>query len=162
MGYASWRTLPKHCSAGSKLALKKVASYIEQTADALQYAHNRGIIHRDVKPENILLNRDDQPLLSDFGIATIIQIPSHQSLEARAETITTYIAPEPLRSQPHLETVAGTLPYMAPEQFDGKASPASDQYSLGILAYELLSCTRPFNGTPNELLVQHAVAAPPP
>src|SRR5579875_1134726 len=102
----------------------------QQLADALHYAHgqqysdNRRLIHRDVKPENILFGRDDELLLSDFGIAVITQT-----------------------TDPGNELdPAGTLAYMAPEQIEGKPRRASDQYALGIVVYEWLSGTCPFSG----------------
>jgi serine/threonine protein kinase len=95
---------------------------VRQVGEALQYAHNEHLIHRDIKPENMLLGRRNEVLLSDFGIAFISNQASVQSVQG----------------------IAGTPYYMAPEMFMGKASQASDQYALGIVAYEWLSGYPPF------------------
>ena len=138
MAYAPNGTLrqPK----GTRLPLDTVVSYIKQIAEALQCAHDRKLIHRDVKPDNILLGPNSQVWLSDFGIASIAQ--SSRSLKT--------------------QDGAGTIPYMAPEQILGKPRLASDQYALGIIAYEWICGSRPFNGTYLELVAQHTQAVPPP
>ncbi|HEU0000545.1 MAG TPA: serine/threonine-protein kinase [Ktedonobacteraceae bacterium] len=138
MAYAPNGTLrqPK----GARLSLDTVVSYIKQIAEALQCAHDRKLIHRDVKPDNILLGPDSQVWLSDFGIVSIAQ--SSRSLNTQEG--------------------AGTIPYMAPEQILGKPRLASDQYALGIIAYEWICGSRPFNGTYLELVAQHTQAPPPP
>jgi hypothetical protein len=125
---------------GSCLSLDLVVTYIKHIAAALQYAHNRNMIHRDVKPENMLLLADREVLLSDFGLALFA--PS----------------PELLSTQ----EMAGTLPYMAPEQLRGKPCLASDQYALGIIAYEWLCGVRPFEGPYWQLINQQVSALPPP
>lgn len=140
MDYAPGGTLRKHHPRGSCLSVVTTVSYVKQIGAALQYAHNRNIIHRDVKPENILLGSEEQVLLSDFGIALLS--PS----------------PELLGTQ----GMAGTLPYSAPEQLRGKPSFASDQYSLGIVTYEWLCGKRPFEGTRWEIFNQHLSVAPAP
>jgi eukaryotic-like serine/threonine-protein kinase len=99
---------------GTRLPLTTIVTYVKQIASALQYAHDNKYIHRDVKPENILLGKNDELLLSDFGIAVIAH--STRSLGT--------------------PNVGGTHPYMAPEQLRGKPYPASDQYALGIIAYD--------------------------
>src|SRR5205085_8354272 len=110
-----------------------------QVAEALQYAHGKKLIHRDVKAENILIGRNGEILLSDFGIAAV----------AHSEgSMTT-------------QEMAGTVPYMAPEQIKGKPRPASDQYSLGIVVYEWLSGDRPFQGSAFEIYGQHLHTPPP-
>jgi serine/threonine protein kinase len=138
MAYAPNGTLrqPK----GTRLPLDTVVSYIQQIAEALQCAHDRKLIHRDVKPDNILLGPSSQVWLSDFGIVSIAQ--SSRSLNT--------------------QDGAGTIPYMAPEQILGKPRLASDQYALGIIAYEWICGSRPFNGTAIEIAMQHAQAQPPP
>jgi WD40 repeat protein/serine/threonine protein kinase len=122
------------------LAPAVVLPYLKQMAEALHYAHDQRLVHRDVKPENMLLGRNNEGLLSDFGIALVAQSTNMQQTQG----------------------IAGTAAYMAPEQFQGKPRPASDQYSLGIVAYEWLTGERPFNGTFTEVAGQHMVATPPP
>ena len=140
MEYIPHGTLRERYPKGTRLPINTLVPYVKQVADALQYAHDEKLIHRDVKPENILLRSDYEVLLSDFGIATI----------ARSS-----------RSQSVLE-MAGTLAYMAPEQIQGKPVVASDQYALGVIVYECLSGERPFNGGPIEIATQHMVISPPP
>ncbi|GAC1349888.1 MAG: hypothetical protein NVSMB27_27210 [Ktedonobacteraceae bacterium] len=139
MDYALHGTLRQRHPRGSCLSLATTVAYVKQVAAALQYAHNHQVIHRDVKPENMLLGLDQQVLLSDFGIS--LWSPS----------------PEQLSTQ----EMAGTLPYMAPEQIRGKPSFASDQYALGIVAYEWLCGRRPFEGPHWQIAYQHMSDPPP-
>lgn len=141
--YALNGTLRKRHPKGTQLPLPLVISYIIQVADALQYAHDQKVIHRDVKPENMLLGRQNEVLLSDFGIALVAQT-SHSRYQ----------------STQGLQEVAGTIAYMAPEQIQSQAGPSSDQYSLGIVAYEWLSGIRPFQGSFTEIAVKHTMALP--
>ena len=140
LDYAPNGTLRERHPLGVPVPLTSVISYVKQIAEALQYAHDEKLIHRDVKPENMLLGRRGEVLLSDFGIALLAQTMSFQGLQS----------------------VAGTVPYMAPEQIQGQAGPASDQYALGILVYEWLSGERPFKGSPTEMISQHLAVPPPP
>jgi len=142
MDYAPNGTLRQRHPRGTQLSLDTIVSYVKQVAAALQYAHDRKLIHRDVKPENMLLGGNDDILLSDFGIALVAQ--TSRSL------------------QPNIEETAGTLAYMAPEQLAGKPRPASDQYALGVVAYEWLTGERPFQGTFTEIASQHMFAPPAP
>ena len=101
-------------------------------AEALHYAHSRAIVHRDVKPDNILFGADDAPKLSDFGIAALIP---------RVEV------PDPLgRQDVKPPLISGTPQYMAPECWRGEISSAADQYALGVVLYELLCAEWPFVG----------------
>src|ERR1700680_2163419 len=122
------------------LPLPTVVSYVQQVADALQYAHDEKLIHRDIKPENMLLGRRNEVLLSDLGIATVAQSSRYQSTQ----------------------DVIGTVAYMPPEQIQGKPRPASDQYSLGIVVYEWLSGDRPFHGSAIEIVTKHLAIPPAP
>jgi serine/threonine protein kinase len=116
---------------GQQFDLNTVASYISQIADALSYAHSLGIIHRDVKPGNLLFHQDGRLLLSDFGIVRLIAMPS----------LTT------------AGSFLGTAEYASPEQVSaGELDPRSDNYSLGIILYELLTGNVPFTG-PNPFAV---------
>src|SRR5581483_6680811 len=126
MEYAPHGTLRERHPAGTQVPLPVVVSYVKQIASALQYAHDHYLIHRDVKPENMLVGANGEILLTDFGIAAV----AHNSFTLSKEQ----------------ENIGGTASYMAPEQFEGKPRPASDQYALGILTYEWLSGKRPFQG----------------
>lgn len=126
------------------LSLATTVDYVQQIADALSYAHERGFIHRDIKPDNILLGPNNQIWVGDFGIAT--------PTTTRQDTLT---------NEPD-EQIAGTAGYMAPEQWQGKPSRASDQYALGVMVYEWLCGECPFSGKQYELLHQHITVSPPP
>ena len=139
MEYAPNGTLRQRHPKGTRVLLPTIVSYVKQVASALQYAHDERLVHRDVKPENMLIGVQNQVLLSDFGIATIAHGTASQSVEA----------------------MAGTIPYMAPEQIQGHPRSASDQYSLGVVVYEWLCGDRPFHGTLTEVAVQHATMPPP-
>lgn len=135
MEYASGGTLRARYSRGMRLSLDTVVSLTKQVASALQYAHNRGVIHRDVKPEN-LFQGPEGVLLGDFGISL-------------------------LKGSEKREAWAGTLPYSAPEQLRGQAAYASDQYALGVMVYEWLCGVRPFDGNGLSLAYQHQQVDPP-
>ena len=116
---------------GRQFDLKTVASYISQVADALSYAHSLGVIHRDIKPGNLLFHQDGRLLLSDFGIVRLMAMPS-------LTTVGSFL---------------GTAEYASPEQVSaGELDPRSDIYSLGIILYELLTGSVPFTG-PNPFAV---------
>jgi serine/threonine protein kinase len=120
--------------ARTNLDFPRAADIVRQLADALAYAHQMGILHRDVKPANILLDDQGQAHLVDFGLA--YQEDAGQQLTA-------------------LGAIMGTPSYMAPEQAAGKHGdphPASDQYSLGVVFYELLCGEPPFRGPPPIIL----------
>src|SRR5205085_2473107 len=108
MDYAPQGTLRERYPKGTPLPLATIVSYVKQVAAALQYVHHQNLVHCDIKPENMLLGRHDEVLLSDFGIAFTTQRSAIQEMQ------------EPL----------GTVAYMAPEQIQGEPCPASDQYSL--------------------------------
>ena len=140
MSYAPNGTLRERHLKGVAVPLPAILAYVKQAAEALQYAHDEHFVHRDVKPENLLVGRRQEILLSDFGIALLTQTSRSQSMQ----------------------DVAGTASYMAPEQFQGKPRPASDQYSLGVVVYEWLSGDRPFHGSFTEIASQHMFVPPPP
>src|SRR5207248_1288106 len=133
MEYASNGSLYTRHPKGSQVPLETVVSYTKQVADALQYIHEQKLVHRDIKPANMLLGSNLEVLVSDLGIAAVAHSTSSLSLQ----------------------TMAGTVPYMAPEMIQGKPRPASDQYALGIVVYEWLCGDRPFRGSPAELYSQH-------
>jgi len=141
MDYAPNGTMRQFHAKGSRLSLPTVVKYIKQIADALQLAHDQKIIHRDVKPENMLLGANNSIMLSDFGLAVIAHSTKSWKEQDRA----------------------GTAQYMAPEQFRGKPVPASDQYSLAVTAYEWLCGTTPFDeGDEIQLGFQHTMEPVPP
>ena len=138
--YAVGGNLRDYHPQGTPVPLTRVLSYARQIASALQYAHDMRLVHRDVKPENILLGVNEEVLVSDFGSALFT--PYDRSPSARG--------------------MIGTAVYMAPEQLRGKAYPASDQYSLGIAVYEWLCGSRPFHGSLGAIINQQSFTLPPP
>ena len=140
MDYCPEGTLRQRHPKGGHVQLPTIVSYIKQVAGALQYAHNQKIIHRDVKPENMLIGHHNALLLSDFGIAATAHSTSSMSTQVPV----------------------GTIFYMAPEQIQAQARPASDQYALGIIVYEWLCGARPFEGSYTEIFAKHLMIPPPP
>ncbi len=155
-GYSLSEYLSKLHDSGITLPISSVSRLIKKLAAALDYAHERGIVHRDVKPANIMLRQgsqpidpsaplppDVEPILTDFGVARLTH--------ATTQTAT--------------GTVLGTPAYMSPEQVRGVGIDSrSDIYSLGIVLYELLSGEPPFNHetTPAAVLVKHLNEQPAP
>jgi serine/threonine protein kinase len=138
---ASW--LQRRGTA-NPLPLPDIEHIIHQAAGALQYAHDHQLIHQDVKPSNFLIrvntdnpNRPDL-LLTDFGIARLSTLTSGAS-----------------------QSIRGTPGYMAPEQWEGHPVPASDQYALALMAYELLTDRSPFQGNPMQMMYAHINTQPP-
>ena len=116
------------------LTLRTALAMIEQAAEGLAEAHAHGIVHRDIKPQNMIVNARGQLKILDFGLAK--QIPSSDSVDNEAQTAT-------LLSKPGL--VVGTMPYMSPEQVKGEPLDASsDIFSLGVTLYEMLAGKHPF------------------
>ncbi len=143
MDYAPNGSLGTHHAAGEKVPLATVVQYIIQIANALQYAHGMHIIHRDIKPDNVLLGSHGELLLSDFSIA-VLSKTGRATVNAPGGT-------------------AGTPYYMAPEMFRGKPDKASDQYALAVMVYQWLSGTLPFSeGDFIQLGYQHAHEPVPP
>jgi len=143
MDYAPNGTLRQRHPKGTKVPLDIVVSYVKQVAGALQYIHTQKLIHRDIKPESMLLGQNNEVLLAEFGIAIIAQ--STRSAQTR---------------QP--QEVAESVIYMAPEQLMGKPRPASDQYALAVVVYEWLSGDPPFSGLIPQIANQHLSTPPPP
>ncbi len=113
----------------------RALEWLDETAQALDQAHERGIVHRDVKPANLLLGEDGRVRVADFGVA------SAAGLDSLTQT----------------GTIIGTAGYLSPEQAEGReATPASDRYALAIVAFELLAGTRPFqNDSPTAEATAH-------
>ena len=128
---------------GRPIELEDVVRTLRPIASALDHAHAQGVLHRDVKPSNILIHRDGTPVLADFGLAKMA---------------------DSLRSLTATGTVMGTPEYMSPEQGAGEAlGPASDRYSLAVVAYEMLTGRVPFQAeTPAAVLLLHINKAVPP
>ncbi len=122
--YVDGEALDKTLARGGKIPLPQARRLLSEIASALDYAHAQKVIHRDLKPSNIMIAKDGSAKVMDFGIA-------HQSQNATAATKT---------------SASGTPPYMAPEQAFGSVSKASDLYALAVLAYEMLTGSRPFDG----------------
>lgn len=128
----------------SLLPMEDVVYFVRQAADALQYAHNQQVIHRDVKPSNFLIDPGEDPnrpnlLLGDFGISKFAVAATASGTQS-----------------------LGTLTYMPPEQLNGRPTYASDQYALAIMTYELLVGHPPFEGPPPVVIRQHIEDQPQP
>ena len=138
LSYAPHGSMRQLYPRGAMLPLRIIVDVTNQLAEALHYAHAQELVHGDVKPENILMGRGEEVLLSDFGVAVV----ASRSLQ---------------RSD-----ISGTVAYMAPEQLRGEPCFASDQYALGVVVYEWLCGSRPFRGSFAEIAMQHLHAEPPP
>lgn len=124
------------------LPLGEAKKYLIPVFEAVSFAHEKGIIHRDLKPDNVLVTKEGKVKLSDFGLA-------------RSHNFSTVTA---------TGSIMGTPGYMAPELIQGQGlQAASDQYALGVLAYEVLTGRLPFDGDdPMAIIMQHLTAPPPP
>ena len=138
MYYATNGSLRKRHPYGTRVPLQMVVEYVKQVAAALQHAHDEGLVHRDVKPDNMLIGKHDEILLSDFGVVTV----------------SSTFNPNQVQEQ------TGTWAYIAPEQIKRQAVRASDQYALGITVYEWLCGKPPFEGDWYNLYHQHLNVSP--
>lgn len=141
MKYAPHGSLRQRYPKGTRLSLESIIQLVNPIVQALQYLHERGLVHRDIKPHNLLIGPNNEIMLSDFGTT----ITSH--------SLSPIIA--------SLREFEGTTPYAAPEQLQGKPCRNSDQYALGIMVYEWLSGEWPFKGSFYEITHQHLFVAPP-
>jgi len=123
---------------GKPIPYREAATLLAPVARALQHAHQQKIVHRDVKPENILINDSDQPMLSDFGILKLVDVEESHGLTGTGK-------------------IVGTPAYMSPEQIRGReVDGRADIYSLGIVFFEMLTGHKPYTAnTPIELSLQH-------
>jgi serine/threonine-protein kinase len=142
MKYLEGRSLEDYLAERKRCTLGETIAILTQVAEALDYAHQRGVIHRDVKPGNAMLDSRNRVVMTDFGIAKAV---SDGSLTASG-------------------AVVGSPYYLSPEQGTGKeVSGAADQYSVGVMAYRMLSGQVPFEGdTSVNVIIKHCSFEPPP
>jgi serine/threonine-protein kinase len=139
MKYVDGCSLDLLLRAAEPFPVDLAAHVVDQVALALQYAHDHGVVHRDVKPGNVLLDRTGNVVVTDFGIAKI----------AEADQLT------------RTGFAIGTPHYMSPEQWRVEPlGPAADQYALGVVAYHMIAGALPFEGTHYEIQEQHLRAEP--
>ena len=140
MEYVEGKTLDDLIVENAPLETSTVVNYTKQIASAVDHAHQQGVIHRDLRPPNMLISGSDVLKVTDFGTSRFLEIAAHGT------------------------TVIGSPPYMAPEQFAGKAVFASDLYSLGITMYQMLTGALPYNApAPSDLdkLMRGDLVRPP-
>ena len=124
------------------LPVRRAAELALAVADGLAFAHENGLVHRDVKPQNVLVNADGEAKVTDFGIARSLDVE---------------------RGMTQTGTMLGTSNYLSPEQASGKpVTPATDVYSLGIVLYELLTAEVPFPGENFVAVAMKHLNEPPP
>ncbi len=129
---------------GSQLQGEEIVTLVRQAARALFYAHHHNIVHQDVKPQNFLIRANEETpqlpdiQLADFGIARLVSATVNNTQATR-----------------------GTPSYMAPEQWNGEPVPATDQYALACMSYQLITGDLPFNGRQEKLMYQHFHAPVP-
>ena len=121
MEYVPGETLENLIAAAGALEVNRALDFTCQVCNAMDHAHRQGVIHRDLRPANVLVTENDMLKVADFGTSRFLEIAAHGT------------------------TVIGSPPYMAPEQFHGKAVFASDIYSLGITMYQMLTGMLPYD-----------------
>ncbi len=128
--------------SGQMLPTAEAVQLFQQLCSAVAYAHKQGMLHRDLKPQNVIVNPQNDAILTDFGLAKIAGVSGMTATNA----------------------TVGTPHYMSPEQSQGKpVDQRSDMYSLGVMLYEMLAGKVPFDAsTPVAVLMQHVTATPPP
>ena len=139
MEYVEGDTL-ENVIAGNALETARALDYSTQVCSAIRHAHDQGVIHRDLRPPNMLISRSGVLKVADFGVSRFLELAARGT------------------------TVIGSPPYMAPEQFEGKAVFASDIYSLGVTMYQMLTGVLPYKSpTPSDLqrLMRQDLVQPP-
>ena len=139
MEYVEGDTL-ENVIAGNALDAPRMLDYSTQVCSAIRHAHDQGVIHRDLRPPNMLISRTGVLKVADFGVSRFLELAARGT------------------------TVIGSPPYMAPEQFEGKAVFASDIYSLGVTMYQMLTGVLPYKSpTPSDLerLMRQDLVQPP-
>lgn len=137
MSYLPGGTLKERLKSGA-IPWQEAVQLLVPIAHALEYAHEHNLIHRDVKPSNILLTEKGQPMLTDFGVAKLFDVDETAELTGTGMGI-------------------GTPEYMAPEQWTGHVTPQTDIYALGIVFYEMVTGRKPYMAdTPAALLLKQA------
>jgi serine/threonine protein kinase len=121
MEYVQGETLENIIALQGALDLSRALDFTCQICNAVDHAHRQGVIHRDLRPANVLVTENDMLKVADFGTSRFLEIAAHGT------------------------TVIGSPPYMAPEQFHGKAVFASDIYSLGVTMYQMLTGMLPYD-----------------
>jgi serine/threonine protein kinase len=143
MRYVKGGTLTERIKQGP-MALDTVSKILDQVAEALDYAHQSGIIHRDIKPSNVLLDKQGNAYLADFGLAQTIDPAQRKNLTQTG-------------------TLVGTPAYISPEQaLEARSEARSDLYSLGVVVYEMVTGKPPFSGDSMFAVMQSHIAEPPP
>jgi serine/threonine-protein kinase len=140
MDYVPGQTLETIITREGALDLNRSFDYICQICNAVDHAHQQGVLHRDLRPSNVLVSENGKAKVADFGTSRFLEIAAHGT------------------------TVIGSPPYMAPEQFQGKAVFASDVYSLGVTMYQMLTGMLPYDTpTPADLdrLMRGGLVSPP-
>jgi serine/threonine protein kinase len=146
MAYIEGQTLAALIETAQPQPVKQVLGIARKIAQALQEAHEHGIVHRDLKPSNVMLDKRGEPIVTDFGLARQSTGPDNVRLTQSG-------------------ILVGTPAFMSPEQIEGdldKIGPATDQYSLGVLLYELFTQQLPFRGSSMAIIAQALVKEPPP
>jgi eukaryotic-like serine/threonine-protein kinase len=140
MEYVQGETLENIIALKGALDLNRTLDFTCQICNAVDHAHRQGVIHRDLRPANVLVTENDMLKVADFGTSRFLEIAAHGT------------------------TVIGSPPYMAPEQFHGKAVFASDIYSLGVTMYQMLTGILPYDTpTPSDIekLMSGELVTPP-
>lgn len=162
MPYVTGGTLRKILATRGSLALPEVLPVLDQIAEALDYAHERGIIHRDIKPGNILFHADGRLLLADFGLAKVLsetsEIPVVLTAQEKSDAPTSHDSPSISHG-----AMVGTPEYLSPEQALGKpVDRRTDIYALGIVVFQMLTGRVPFiSASPITTAIMHTQSEPP-